>query len=76
MANPEFAMTRSQDLSDKYFDAGQFYLYNKSALYNKNDAETLCTAVILDSLHSIDIDTEEDLQMAEAIMNIHKPFLS
>lgn len=68
MLNPQYKMTRSQDLQEKYHDAGQFYIYKKSALYNEGGAELKCTALILDSIKSVDIDTNEDIEMAEALI--------
>lgn len=64
--NPEFALTRSQDLDPSFHDAGQFYWFrvekcmNYGAIITDNSG-----AIELSELEGQDIDTETDWQLAE-----------
>ena len=61
--------TRTQDFKKSYHDAGQFYLCRSDvvrksvALFNKNSK-----FIILPRSRTIDIDNQEDIEIAEALM--------
>ena len=64
--NPEFALTRSQDLEVSYHDAGQFYFMNCESVLKKKALLTDKTgAVVLDELLVQDIDIKSDWKLAE-----------
>ena len=59
---------RTQDFSESYFDAGQFYISNfKNFIKKKNQFNLPSKAIILKDFDSIDIDTEENLKTAKNI---------
>lgn len=66
MVLPEYRDTRSQDLEERFHDAGQFYWLNTErfkknrALYTANSG-----AIILSEMESQDIDVETDWKLAE-----------
>lgn len=65
---PEFEKSRSQDLMDSYYDAGQFYWFypNKMMeLKNKNVFGTNKGAIVLDDIEVQDIDQMDDWEIAE-----------
>lgn len=62
--NPEFELSRSQDLEVLYHDAAQWYWYKLDNMKFKN-AYPLKGFVILDNDHVQDIDNIEDWRMAE-----------
>jgi len=65
---PENEAKRSQDLSDSYFDSGQFYFIKIeyfNLLSNKNVFGLNKGAIILDEMEVQDIDTIEDWKIAE-----------
>ncbi|WP_432463030.1 pseudaminic acid cytidylyltransferase [Agarivorans sp. QJM3NY_33] len=63
---PEFMAKRSQDLTEAYHDAGQFYWWRRAALENGASMfSTSSEAIILSRYQVQDIDTQEDWQMAE-----------
>ena len=63
---PEFERTRSQDIEPLYHDAGQFYWLKTSALKNsENNSLKKSKPIIISELEAQDIDTLEDLKMAE-----------
>jgi N-acylneuraminate cytidylyltransferase len=64
--NPEFSMTRSQDLDQSYHDAGQFYWMNTENCLQKNAVLTDNTgSIVISELEAQDIDTELDWKLAE-----------
>ena len=64
--NPEFELTRSQDLKPSYHDAGQFYWFHIGALLkNKSLMSNKTGAIILSELEVQDIDNEIDWKLAE-----------
>ncbi|HUE91257.1 pseudaminic acid cytidylyltransferase [Pseudomonas sp.] len=66
MFQPEYRITRSQDLEDAYHDAGQFYWGRTQAwLEGRPVFEGQSVAVRLPRHRVQDIDTEEDWQRAE-----------
>lgn len=62
MIQPEYQMTRSQDLEETYHDAGQFFWMR---MENGKPASGLQKAVFVDRYRVQDIDTPEDWRMAE-----------
>lgn len=65
---PEYETKRSQDLPSAYFDAGQFYWFQREdflRLDNKNIFGTFKGAVVLENLEVQDIDTTNDWKLAE-----------
>ena len=73
--NPEYVFTRTQDLSDSFYDAGQFYWGERQTwITGKSMFLSRMTAVEIPKLQSIDIDTLEDWILAEHIYtsNIHR----
>ena len=69
LVSGEFTQMRSQDLIQKYYDAGVFYCY-KSELF-KNDVyqffDEPCEGYLMPRKYTIDIDTEEDWELAKII---------
>ncbi|MBC8152068.1 MAG: pseudaminic acid cytidylyltransferase [Bacteroidetes bacterium] len=64
--NPEHALSRSQDLTPAYHDAGQFYAFNVAAFQRKGRLLTDKTSGIkIPEMQAQDIDTEADWQVAE-----------
>ncbi len=66
MVCPEHSRSRSQDLTDHYHDAGQFYWFKVSAI--KQNMELLkmnAVPIIIPETQVQDIDTEEDWVLAE-----------
>lgn len=63
---PEFANTRSQDLTPAYHDSGQFVLMQVSKFLEKNKVITDFTVpIIIPSSEVQDIDNEDDWNLAE-----------
>jgi len=64
-AQPEFALTRSQDLEHRYHDAGQFFA-GRAAAMMEYDAVLFarCLPLVIPRDEAVDIDTEEDWQFA------------
>ena len=68
--NPRMLEVRSQDLTDKYFDAGLFDIFSKEQILDDDlvgDFEYL--SVEVDSYKVIDIDTLDDLRSAEVVFD-------
>lgn len=65
---PEHRWTRSQDLSDAYHDAGQFYWGRTQAYLERRDAfASGSIPIVLPRFRVHDIDTEEDWERAELV---------
>lgn len=63
---PEFSLTRSQDLEKSYHDAGQFYWFNTNKCLDKGALLTNNTgSIIISELEGQDIDNETDWKLAE-----------
>lgn len=68
MFSPEYEQTRSQDLTEAYHDAGQFYWGQVSAFKKRNPIfSSDSKAVILPRIRVQDIDTVEDWDFAEKL---------
>ena len=75
MFEPESFHVRSQDLTECFYDASQFYLSKSSAI--RNGALLINSNVKLHMLHQsnvVDIDTNEDFEVAEEKLKAHKNF--
>ena len=65
---PEHRYTRSQDLEEVYYDAGQFYWGKSSAFLNLGDPMSEAgIAYVLPGTRVHDIDTKEDWSVAELL---------
>ncbi|QJW91087.1 pseudaminic acid cytidylyltransferase [Spirosoma taeanense] len=63
---PEYALTRSQDLEPAYHDAGQFYFLRVNAFKADNQLITDNSGgIVISEMAAHDIDNEEDWQIAE-----------
>ena len=65
---PQFKMTRTQDLEQAYYDAGQFYWRKTSAWLGQNNTDGI--GYIIPSWRVIDIDTPEDWKRAEIYFQV------
>ncbi len=65
--NPEYAMTRTQDLSPAYFDAGQFYWGRACAWVAGRSAHLGGRAMVVPEWRAVDIDSPDDWVRAEAL---------
>ena len=73
MFYPKFYKTRSQDLKPSYHDAGQFYLWKSKSLRDKKTLVNSKTRLFLINRNFvIDIDTLEDLKVAETKLKLLK----
>ena len=71
MLNPEYELTRSQDLVECYHDAGQFYWFRPDSLKSKNGFFTANSMpIIIPRELAQDIDTVEDWNCAELLHRI------
>ena len=65
-SQPEYAMSRSQDLEKLYHDAGQFYWINTQAFHREQKIVTNnCGAIVVSELEAQDIDNDTDWKIAE-----------
>jgi pseudaminic acid cytidylyltransferase len=73
---PEHRLTRSQDLPNYFFDAGQFYWGRTECFLNNQDPLGDNCSVLQLPKHLVhDIDTPEDLELAELIFLALQRFL-
>ena len=64
--SPEYSATRSQDLPERYHDAGQFYWGRASAFVDREVLYSTASAPVVIPRHLVqDIDTEADFRRAE-----------
>jgi len=63
MAQPDKAMARTQDLTPRYYDAGQFYWITADAFHDQRTLFPRRTVPYI--VEAIDIDNEEDWKRAE-----------
>ena len=70
---PNALVKRSQDLPTAYYDAGQFEFFSPDALLNLlDDSFSQYIGYILPRSRCVDIDTDEDWNIAEALFrSIH-----
>ncbi|XIA64095.1 pseudaminic acid cytidylyltransferase [Bradyrhizobium sp. TZ2] len=72
MANPEYYSARSQDLPAAYHDAGQFYLSKTETALAGTSYDVVPSAILpIARDRAVDIDTPEDLRIAERIFQYH-----
>ena len=69
---PEFEKSRTQDLTEGFFDAGQFYWAHKEFWKNSKSIHNNAKGLIISKWRAIDIDYEEDWKMAELLYTIQK----
>ena len=73
MLFPEHKTTRTQDLSNYYYDAGQFYWGRKASWKSSLPIfSSKSTILEMPSESAVDIDTPEDWHYAEALFNLIK----
>ena len=74
MFQPEHYSSRSQDLTKAYHDAGQFY-YCRSDVIRRGERLISENAAVVElpRWRVVDIDTEDDLKLAEILLNAAKP---
>lgn len=66
MVQPEYLLSRSQDLMKTYHDAGQYYWYKTSAFHKNPNIMMLNPVAIVTPEEEVqDIDTMEDWKLAE-----------
>ena len=68
MLSPKHHKTRTQDLKDAYYDAGQFYLCKSDIIRNSENilsANSKC--IIFPKIRSVDIDSIDDIELAEIL---------
>lgn len=65
---PEHQTTRTQDLEPAFHDAGQFYWGTRSAWLSNPDIHGSGTSIVVPFWQAVDIDTPEDWQMAERLI--------
>lgn len=71
MLHPEHALTRTQDLEETYYDAGQFYLGTREFWSSDGDiASSEPLLWVLPRWRAIDIDTLEDLRLVERLVAV------
>ena len=64
--NPQFSLTRSQDLEESYHDTGQFYWLNtKKLLSNKKLISINSGCIVVSEIEGQDIDNPSDWKLAE-----------
>ena len=71
-AEPNYELTRTQDLEDFFHDSGQFYWGKKSAWLLEKRMHTDGIAFEINKLNSVDIDNEVDWTLAEAIFEFQR----
>ena len=66
--NPEYEQTRTQDLEQAYYDAGQFYWGGTQAwLSSSTTLHSGSAGLVIPQWRVVDIDTSEDWARAELI---------
>lgn len=64
---PEFELTRTQDLEQAYYDAGQFYWGRKNEWMTNLRIHNSGVGLVIPNWRVVDIDTPEDWHRAEVI---------
>jgi pseudaminic acid cytidylyltransferase len=65
--NPEFELTRTQDLEPAYHDAGQFYWGKAEAWLTNNRVHASGVGLVIPNWRVVDIDTLADWERAEIL---------
>ena len=68
--SPEFATTRTQDLPERYFDAGAFIWGYRAAWSKPEPVLSRAMGYPLPAWRSVDLDTEEDWKRAELVIGL------
>lgn len=68
--SPEFSSTRTQDLSERYFDAGAFIWGYRAAWDKPEPVLSRAMGYPLPAWRSVDLDTEEDWKRAELVVGL------
>ena len=71
---PEFVAMRTQDIKPSYHDSGLLYWFRPEAFFRhdgNNFAPLRKTAIIVSPRQAVDIDTEEDWDLAEILAERH-----
>jgi len=72
--NPEYRNTRTQDLDMRYYDAGMCYFINTERMLElKTMMLPFTIGHVVSEMYSIDIDTEEDWEIAEMKYRLTTP---
>lgn len=64
---PEYEMTRTQDLEEAYYDAGQFYWGSAEAWRSSIGVHSNGAGLLIPSWRVVDIDTPKDWERAELL---------
>lgn len=72
MQNPEFRLTRTQDLPKSYYDLGQFYFAKNQTWKTADDVFQGCDCYLVEQTSIIDIDDEQDWKLAEDLVLIQE----
>ena len=72
MFHPEYYSSRSQDLENAYYDAGQFYIASPNVWLTKDNIFERSKPYFLPPWRVQDIDTLKDWEMAEKLYEINK----
>ncbi len=67
---PEFELTRTQDLDNAYFDAGQFYWGSTDSWKKKLNLHSNACGYVVPNSSLVDIDTPKDWARAELIYQV------
>lgn len=70
--HPEFALTRTQDLPSAFHDAGQFYWGRSEAWLAGRTLHADACTLVCDEGSVVDIDTEADWALAEALFLLRR----
>ncbi len=73
--HPEFMQTRTQDLTPAYHDAGQFYWGRAEAWLAGRPLHADACTLVCDDGSVVDIDTEADWALAEALYRVRREAL-
>lgn len=65
----DFSKNR-QEIQETYFPNGAIYVFDKNYIFTTKDYSTDCYAYIMDRKNSVDIDTIDDFQYTEFLMNL------
>ncbi len=73
MVQPQYALTRTQDLEATYYDAGQFYFGTRQFWQSGGDVAAARPALIeIPHSRAVDIDTEDDFDRAERLLALER----
>lgn len=72
-AEPQNALRRSQDLEERFHDAGQFFAGRAESFKRyKTALDGRCAPLLIPTDESVDIDTEDDWKFAEKLFFINR----